>query len=362
MMTQKSGFELEIWPSSNAERRRDWISIATSNVIESGGRVISRASIHEVGFIYEALLVGLRASYVRTLLEQPNGERSLAMLDGVQFIQPQVIAQSLPEESEALELVEPAPAETFAQDSPFRVLLLDGTPIAAHPALSGGLAIEDVNEIVGLSRVQDRKHATSMASLILRGDLSSDNSPLPDSRLLSIPVLVDTAQSATSPDERLFIDIVHASLASAFAIDEPLAPDAFVVNFSIGIVGSHFSGRVSALARLLDWWSSTYGTLFVVSAGNISEHLHVPGMTSINFENLPLSAKKTSVLSALKAQGHRRGVLSPAEAMNVVSVGAACQDLNPESFPPPAGEMLVRDTDIASPAISSALGLGHFDQ
>lgn len=352
--------ELEIWPSSSDAKRAEWASIAAANVQENGGRVISQSSIREVGFIYEALLVGLRASYVRNLIENPESERSLAMLDGVQFIQPQIIAQSLPEESEPLSDQGVGTAGAFDEGASFRVLMLDGTPIAAHPSLAGGVVIEDVNEIVGLSRVQDRKHATSMASLILRGDLLSDNAPLPDSRLLSIPVLIDTDQSAISPDERLFIDIVHRSLADAFAGDGPLAPDAFIVNFSIGIVGSNFAGRVSALARLLDWWSSTYGTLFVVSAGNISEHLHIPGVTSIDFENLSLADQQILVMGALKAQGHRRGLLSPAEAMNVLSVGAACEDVSPENFPAPAGELLIRDQAHAKPAISSALGLGPF--
>lgn len=350
--------ELEIWPSSNDNKRSEWASVVTANVVENGGRVVARSSIREVGFIYEALLVGLPAFYVRGLIEQPASDGSLALLDGVQFIQPQVIAQCLPESSDVIDADASLSGDPFDENSPFRVLLLDGTPVAAHPSLSGGVAIEDVNEIVPLSRVPDRKHATSMASLILRGDLESDNVPLPDSRLLSIPVLVDTAQSAISPNEQLFIDIVHASLARAFAGDEPLAPDAFVVNFSIGIVDSHFSGRISALARLLDWWSSTYGVLFVVAAGNVSELLHIPGLTSINFENLSTAERKIAVIDALKSNGHTRGILSPAEAMNVISVGAACEDFIEESFPAPAGELLIRDPANPSPAISSAIGPG----
>ena len=34
--------------------------------------------------------------------------------------------------------------------------------------------------------------------------------------------------------ERLFVDVVHVALTRAFAGAEPLAPEAFVVNFSVG--------------------------------------------------------------------------------------------------------------------------------
>ena len=107
-----------------------------------------------------------------------------------------------------------------------------------------------------------------MASLILRGDLIADGAPVKDSRLLSIPVLVDNEHGAISPDDMLFVDVIHIALARAFMGDEALAPDAFLVNFSIGVKGAAFSGRISSLARLLNWWADQQGILFLVSAGS----------------------------------------------------------------------------------------------
>ena len=66
-------------------------------------------------------------------------------------------------------------------------------------------------------------------------------------------VLVDAEGGASSPKDRRFADVVHVALTRALAGAEPLAPEAFVVKFPVGIMRSNFSGRISALARLLDW-------------------------------------------------------------------------------------------------------------
>ena len=90
------------------------------------------------------------------------------------------------------------------EDAPIRAALFDGTPIAAHPALLGGVQIEDTHDLVRLSQVEQRYHATSMASLILRGDLEADGSALNGGRLISAPVLIDSENGASSPPHRRY--------------------------------------------------------------------------------------------------------------------------------------------------------------
>ena len=221
-------------------------------------RIIDRSTILEENFVYDAMLVGLAAAAVRQMIENPSAPDGLATLDGLQFVLPQSMAQSLPSQSGPIQ-VDGEALDEFDPESLFRALLLDGTPIAGHRALDGGVAIDDVHDLVERSQVAARRHATEMASLILRGDLGSDGHAVGDSRLLAIPLLVDTEDGATSPDDRLFVDLVHTALQRAYRGDEPLVPDAFVVNFSIGVRGANFAGRISSLARLLDWWSSEAG-------------------------------------------------------------------------------------------------------
>jgi hypothetical protein len=347
--------ELEVWPTANEERRERWKTEAAELVAAKGGRIISSCTIGEPGFVYDALLVGLPASAVRHLLNEPTDPNGIGALDGVQHILPQTIGQSIPDGSDpndmAFDEIEP-----IDQDVPYRALLLDGTPIAAHAQLEGGVNIEDVHDLDTLSLVSQRSHATSMASLILRGDLAADGKPAVDASVISIPLLIDRDKGAYTPDDRLFVDLVHVALQRAFMGDEPLAPDVFVVNFSIGIRGAGFVRSPSSLARLLDWWSETAGVLFVVSAGNIGENIWLPDCSSYDFENTDFAEQRKAICAQLSAHKAERAILAPSEAMNVLTVGAVSDDLADPLLPTPAGE--IEFSGDGQIALTSGIGLG----
>ncbi|MBU2937007.1 MULTISPECIES: S8 family serine peptidase [Pacificibacter] len=352
--------ELEIWPTANAATRVRWHDDTRARVEALNGRLVSRSSIDQDGFIYEAILVEMSCESVRTMLANPFAPNGLATIEGLQFILPHTIGQSFPDLTDDDPAAENAEQfEPFDTMAPIRVVLLDGTPIAAHPALNGGVVIEDVHDLVRLSQVQHRRHATSMASLILRGDLGADRAPIRNARLLSIPVLVDSEHGATSPDDRLFVDLVHVALVRAFLGENPLAPDAFVVNFSIGVKGGHFAGRISSLARLLDWWADQQGILFMVSAGNVPDDLIIPSVTSTAFEDGSEVERQAHVSEAVRNARHLRTLMAPAEAMNALTVGAMSRDLVEPAGPQQAGFVSLGD-DETLPALSSAVGLGAF--
>ena len=350
--------ELEIWPTANAGQRALWQQDTRARVEALGGLVLSVSSISETSFIYEAALIEMSAGAVRAMLENPFAPNGLAMIEGLQFVLPQTIAQSLPDLSEIEPAGDPQEYPAFVEEAPFRLVLLDGTPIAGHPALDGGVAIEDVHDLVRLSQVRHRRHATSMASLILRGDLVADGAPVSDSKVLSIPVLIDHDRGATSPDDRLFVDIVHIALTRAFLGEEPLAPDAFLVNFSVGVKGAHFAGRISSLARLLDWWADQQGILFLVSAGNVPEDLVIPNTTPIVFEGGDHDQRRALVEEAKRNARHSRTLIAPSEAVNVLTVGASSEDFVDPASPEPAGEITLEAPGHVQPALSTAVGLG----
>ena len=287
-----------MWPTRSQARQERWRGEAERRVAALGGRVLSRSSIEEEGFIHEALLVALSDGSVRELNANSEAVEGLATLDGLQFVLPQVVAQSLPNQSDPLDAPGPDGAVAFDSETPLRAVLLDGTPVAGHRSLDGGVVIEDVHDLVGRSVVAQRRHATSMASLILRGDLTADGVPVRDSRLLCIPVLADAEGGASSPEDRLFVDVVHVVLTRALAGAEPLAPEAFLVNFSVGIRRSSFSGRISSLARLAGGWAHSEGVLFVVSSGNMLEDLGIPGMTPVAFEDATLQERRELIAAA----------------------------------------------------------------
>lgn len=351
--------ELEHLPTKSKDSQERWRQSTEARIKKLGGRIIDRSTIHEGSFHYDALLVDLSAGVVREMIKKPSAPNGIAVLDGIQFILPQTIAQSLPSQSDPID-ADFNNLERFETNGAFRALLLDGTPIAGHPALDGGIAIEDVHGLVERSVVPGRRHATEMASLILRGDLASDGQPLSDSRVLAVPVLIDSEGKSTSPKDRLFVDLVHVALQRVFEGNTPLAPDVFVVNFSIGVHHSHFAGRISSLARLLDWWSNKAGVLFVVSAGNIDRDLEIRDITFGDFENIPVSERQSFVRAAQRRQRHERTLLSPSEALNVLTIGAASLDpVPPATGPTPRTVEICRPGEIL-PAISSGTGLGPF--
>ncbi|WP_323785230.1 S8 family serine peptidase [Thalassovita sp.] len=352
--------ELEIWPTANASLRARWQRETQAKIVGLGGRILATSAIDEADFIYQAVLAEMPNASVRAMLDNPMAPEGIATLDGLQFILPQMVAQSLPDKSGTQHVLEDVPLEPFDGNAPFRVVLLDGTPIAAHPALNDGVIIEDVHELVPLSQVEHRRHATSMASLILRGDLKADGVPVPDTRLLAIPILVDDENGASSPNDRLFVDLVHVALARAFLGDDALAPEAHLVNFSVGIRNAHFAGKIGSLARLLDWWSERHGLLFMVAAGNVPASLTIPGTTYMNFEDAEPAERRMLVETALKENRHTRTLMAPAEAMNVLTVGASSQDLTEPAAPSPAGTIALHNNGQVFPALSSAIGLGAF--
>ena len=294
------------------------------------------------------------------MIDDPSSAGGLATLDGLQFVLPQFVAQSLPCQSDPVEVEGPTARPEFVSDAPVRAVLLDGTPVAGHDSLDEGVVIEDVHNLVGRSVVANRRHATSMASLILRGDLQTDGYPVADSRLLCIPVLVDTDEEAYSPEDRLFVDVVHVALVRVFAGVEPLAPGAFVVNLSVGIRGSNFAGRISSLGRLLDWWAESAGVLFVVSTGNILQDLIIPDITLVAFEGMSLEDRQGLVMEAQRNSRHERTLLAPSEALNALTVGAASVDLAAANWEPRPGEVAIQEEEEETAAISTAHGLGPF--
>lgn len=348
--------EFEIWPTASAAKRASWRGELEQRVAAREGLILDRSSISENGFIYEALLVEVPCLAVREMLADPANINGLATLEGVQFILPQTIGQAIPDGADAAggdRAVEGA----FDPDAPIRVALLDGTPLAAHRSLDGGVVIEDMHDLVGLSPVAQRYHATAMASLILRGDLQADGAPLTDTRLISVPVLIDQKDSAETARNRLFVDVVHTTLARLIGTDEPAAPDVFVVNFSIGVRDSHFSGRISALARLMDWWAAKEGLLFVISAGNVG-NLDLPGTTTMAFENAAIAARRATVREAMRDGIFNRTLLAPAEALNGLTVGALSLDHVNHTPPQQAGILRLEEDDEFVPQMTSALGLG----
>lgn len=348
--------EVEYWYFESDERRARARASVQQMVHELGGVVLDSAQIPEIR--YEAALVRLSAVHVRTLIDNQN--ISLARSDDIMYLRPQTAAvfPAVEELTGVENQNPPAPVDFIAPDPV--VALLDGLPIQNHSRLVGRLRVDDPDNLEATYLVRHRAHGTSMASLIIHGDLAENNQPL--RRPIYVrPVLRPTASGAErSPEDRLFVDVIHQAvrrIKEGEAGQPPAAPTVMAINFSIGDKYRPFARALSPLGRLLDYLAYRYKVLFLVSTGNILDRLSVQDFqTSIEFEQAGADTREIAFLNAVNSNKSARTLFAPAEAMNVVTIGAA-------NFAAVFDGQLPADridvlTSAQLPNVASAVGLG----
>jgi hypothetical protein len=348
--------EVELWSFASPRRRREAAMRFEAAVGAAGGDIVDRSSIPEIS--YEGVLVDLPVAEVRRLIRRD--EVRLAICDEVMFLRPQSTAE-FPTSVEAVEAggsAEAAPAIAL----PPIAALFDGVPVQRHRLLDGRLIMDDPDDLDAMSVVGERRHGTEMASLILHGDRNLDEPSL-QRPLYVRPVLYAPGQGRDEcPNQnRLLIDTIYRAVRRMKEGDdegEATAPTVFIVNLSLGDKNRPFSGVMSPWGKLLDYCADRYGILFLVSAGNIGDHLSIASFTKwIDFEEADPERREQAVLEALGAQRAQRTLLSPAEALNSVTVGAWHEDgVNGGA----ASSLALSPYQNGSlPNISSAMGLGH---
>jgi hypothetical protein len=110
-----------------------------------------------------------------------------------------------------------------------------------------------------------------------------------------------------------------------------------------------FIRRLSPLAKLLDWLAHKYNLVIVVSAGNHQISPSIPGATVADPDQL-----RSATARAHHAGVRNRRLLSPAEAVNVVTVGAQHAD----SVQVPLPDTVLDAFESDGPAGYSASGFG----
>jgi hypothetical protein len=347
-------FEVELWFHRNEARRAAAFGRVRDFIESSEGRVIDRATIPEI--YYDALLVDLPPEAIRELIDHPDV--GLARIDDIMFLRPQSVARAPHSDVEGEDLA--LPTRPPMAGRPPIAALLDGLPIENHAQLAGHLLVDDPEGLADRYPVSFRRHGTEMASLIVNGDLNHGEPPL--SRPLYVrPILQPSAGGERTSDTRLLVDILHEAvlrMKAGVGGAPPSAPDVVVVNLSIGDEHRPFARVMSPLARLIDHLSWQYKLLFLVSAGNITDRLKIEGYSTWrDFEAATPIEREKAVFASLNAQKSFRTILSPAEAANALTIGAAHSGSAFTGVLP--ADRLDPFTDEGAPNIVSALGLGY---
>lgn len=347
--------EIELWYQNTTERRTTSQRTFARAVAAAEGVIVDEAEIGEIGYV--ARLVDLPAAEVQRLIRRE--EVNLAICDEVMMVRPQSTVE-FPVDAELLEEAVAVPPAARA-DVPPIAAIFDAMPVQNHALLANRLVLDDPDDFDAMSVVAERKHGTEMASLILHGDRNLGEEPLPRP-IYFRPVLYAPGAGGNErpPGDRLLLDLIYRSVLRMKVGDdegEAPAPNVFIVNLSLGDRNRPFAGPMSPWGRLLDYLADRFGILFLVSAGNVSQPLNVPDFAGlIEFEDASAANREAAILRALAQQQAVRTLLSPAESLNAITVGAWHEDGTPVTnnvgvFSPFADE--------PGPNISSALGLGH---
>lgn len=340
--------EIELWFRANDEKQQAASQTVRARVQNLGGSVLSEVRVPSIH--YHGLAVRLPIQAVQQVLNtQTRDQVQLVQSEQVQFFR---AAGQIAVRGAGVG----TPATTaFAGPQPAgqsRVALLDGLPLQNHTALANRLLVDDPDGFETDYLAETRVHGTGVASLIIWGDLNGANhSPIPQPlyvRPIMRPVLppagTNWAPFERVPEGTLVVDLVHRSVRRLFEVDGqegPAAPEVALINFSIGILDRPFAGSLSPLARLLDWLSWKHKVLFVVSAGNCMQDVET-GRPWSELQALTPVDLASVVLQSVAADTRNRRALSPAEAMNALTVGA-----------------LHADADIAAPTQIDPLPTGY---
>mgnify|MGYP002349737622 FL=1 len=290
-----------------------------------GGNILAASCIEGIG--YHALLASIPREYAERIVSREEVE--LVAFNQIMFFKPtgqSVVVGT----SDGFEYPKSFEEPQGIGEEPI-VALFDGLPQERHPLLNGFLSIDDPDDYTSSYQIIDRQHGTSMASLIARGDLLHEAQSLISHKVYVRPIMKPYPNAHDStiefiPDEVLIVDKIHEAVRRLYEPEAGrVAPTVRVINLSIGIGSRMYYNMISPLAKLLDWLSFKYRVLFIVSAGNHNDDVDLD-MNFEAFKALDSSQRDAGIIGLLNRNSRNLRLLSPAESMNSLTVGALFAD------------------------------------
>ena len=227
---------------------------------------------------YNSLIVRAKVAQIRPLWESSRSEIALVQCEQIQFFRATgQRSASLVDEFQNQD--QAAIPEEPPAGSPV-VVLFDGLPLQAHRRLQGRLVVNDPDGFEGDSPAVNRRHGTAMASIILHGDLTAGEAPLP--RPLYVrPILRPNPNDWRNhteivPEGTLVVDLIHRAVRRLFERDgdeAPVAPHVSVINLSISIGDRPFDQTLSPSRAC---WIGWHGRYRVMSTGNYAGGIELP--------------------------------------------------------------------------------------
>ncbi len=351
-------FEAEFWYRINPAERETSLTKFREVLSAAGGQALSSCVIDDIN--YHGALAEIPVGEITNLVDRVE-EIQFLKCEQVMFFRPigQATAEAFYEEPQEeadttpLDMVLPEPV----------IALLDGLPMENHAFLAQHLMIDDPDGYAQNYQAQERKHGTWMSSLVIHGEYGAGGEAL-KRKIYVRPIMKPDSSSFGTPRNEILprdilpIDAVHRAVRRIFSQEgeQPaVAPTVRIINFSIGDRYRLFDRAMSSWAKLIDWLAWRYNVLFIVSAGNHTQSITIDiprnGLSAVTQPELEAAA-----VQAIASDVRNRRLLSPAESINALTVGAAHSDAC-ATFT--AGARINPIVNSALPSPCSAIGLGY---
>ncbi len=325
-------FQIEFFYRQDLAMRKRNEKLIVGLLEEIGGSTLSSfIDMKEIAF--HAVKARLPAEQVRLLLDEvnlsdENLDIQLFKFPGVMYFRPtgQSITTSIDDEGEELSF-----PEGNNPRLPPIAAILDGVPNLQHEALKDRLLFDDPDNLSAQYQPGERRHGTSMASLVVHGELSDDSAFPLSNYVYHLSIMQpnpDNRLSEYFPDDIFFEDRIERAVRRIFEGEGSApaqAPSVKIINISLGDPEHPFIHMPSPWARLLDWLSFKYHVLFCVSAGNYLEDINI-NISNSEFSALSDDEKVSHLIKCFDSQLSERRLLSPAESLNALTIGALHTD------------------------------------
>ena len=354
-------FEAELWFRADERRRKQAESYLRSIISSMNGEVIQQCVIPDIA--YHAVLGQLHRTHIQDIIDQLEAHRDVHLLqcDGIMFLRP--VGQCtipLSEDTTETDTLQGEPQPELPQGDPI-VALFDGMPLTGHQLLNKRLVVDDPDGYENAYQARERVHGTAMSSLICHGDLNEHGDVLGKPlyvRSIMQPRRGFNGQSKEAiPADVLPVDLVHRAVRRLYETEngEPAAaPSVRIINLSICDLARPLGREMSSWARLLDWLAWKHHILFIVSAGNHPHDLELdvprPALSGLTAEE-----RERAVVKAVAADTRNRRLLSPAETLNGLTVGA----IHVDASSPSPSRLIDPFVRTGLPTVTSAQGPGY---
>lgn len=348
-------FEIELFYRSDKRAQQKATDVVCRQIEGAGGRITDVCVIDDIG--YHGIAAWLQPERIEELVNGDLECIELAKTEQIMFFRPVSQALTSPTAVEEDGFVGTSGIDSQLPAGDPVIALFDGLPVANHHFLRDRLIVDDPDGFEHGYPVNERKHGTEMASLVVHGDLGDSSATSLERPLYVRPIMKSGFMKETFPEGMLIVDLVHRAVIRMLkgeGDEPPAAPDVCVVNLSIGDSQRQYLNSVSPLARLLDWLSFKYQILFVVSAGNTHDLLRIDCLMPDEFAQCELAERTNAAIGSMKQSRRNLRLFSPSESVNAITVGALYDDCSQL----PNREDVFRLVEDGVPAPYSAVGPG----